>query len=379
MRLILALLIFGTVNASAKEIVRVALASNYSELSTVSFNPFGGYFKDAIDLAVSDNKVLLAKAGIELDLVPYDYGTNDVNVIKKAKEISASNALAVIGYNYSAPALLSAPIHTEEKIPVIYPSASANRLSTFGKYVHLGSFSNQFMVETLAKAVTKVLKKKNILILTAVNCAYCMDLTSSFSAEIKKYGGEVVKTISLLQEETDFTKIAEEAKTLKFDAVFVPTQELTAARLISALTEVGITKPFLGADGWGNEGSEFFRVLKGKKFTGYSVTHWHPKLNTPKSKKFVADYLKRFNKLPNDTSVLAYDSMTLLIQAIVKTKPLTRENLEKTLSSILTLDGVTGRSYWEPHQAPRKNILVLKTTATGFAINQIIAPQRSLK
>ena len=379
MRLILALLIFGTVNASAKEIVRVALASNYSELSTVSFNPFGGYFKDAIDLAVSDNKVLLAKAGIELDLVPYDYGTNDVNVIKKAKEISASNALAVIGYNYSAPALLSAPIHTEEKIPVIYPSASANRLSTFGKYVHLGSFSNQFMVETLAKAVTKVLKKKNILILTAVNCAYCMDLTSSFSAEIKKYGGEVVKTISLLQEETDFTKIAEEAKTLKFDAVFVPTQELTAARLISALTEVGITKPFLGADGWGNEGSEFFRVLKGKKFTGYSVTHWHPKLNTPKSKKFVADYLKRFNKLPNDTSVLAYDSMTLLIQAIVKTKPLTRENLEKTLSSILTLDGVTGRSYGEPHQAPRKNILVLKTTATGFAINQIIAPQRSLK
>ena len=379
MRLILALLIFGTVNASAKEIVRVALASNYSELSTVSFNPFGGYFKDAIDLAVSDNKVLLAKAGIELDLVPYDYGTNDVNVIKKAKEISASNALAVIGYNYSAPALLSAPIHTEEKIPVIYPSASANRLSTFGKYVHLGSFSNQFMVETLAKAVTKVLKKKNILILTAVNCAYCMDLTSSFSAEIKKYGGEVVKTISLLQEETDFTKIAEEAKTLKFDAVFVPTQELTAARLISALTEVGITKPFLGADGWGNEGSEFFRVLKGKKFTGYSVTHWHPKLNTPKSKKFVADYLKRFNKLPNDTSVLAYDSMTLLIQAIVKTKPLTRENLEKTLSSILTLDGVTGRSYWEPHQAPRKNTLVLKTTDTGFAINQIIAPQRSLK
>jgi branched-chain amino acid transport system substrate-binding protein len=379
MKLLLALYIFGAMSANAKEIVRVALASNYSELSTVSFNPFGGYFKDAIDLAVSDNKKLLTKAGIELDLVPYDYGTNDVNVIKKAKEVSASNALAVIGYNYSAPALLSAPIHTEEKIPVIYPSASANRLSTFGKYIHLGSFSNQFMVEALAKAVTKVLKKKNILILTAANCAYCMDLTNSFSTEIKKYGGEVVKTISVLQEETDFTKIAEEAKTIKFDAVFVPTQELTAARLISALTEAGITKPFLGADGWGNEGSEFFRVLKGKKFTGYSVTHWHPKLNTTKSKKFVADYLKRFNKLPNDTSVLAYDSMTLLIQAIVKTKPLTRESLEKTLSSIGTLDGVTGRSYWEPHQAPRKNILVLKTTDSGFAINQIIAPQRSLK
>jgi branched-chain amino acid transport system substrate-binding protein len=379
MKLLLTLILFGTVSASAKKIVRIGLASNYSELSTVSFNPFGGYFKDAIDLAVSDNKSLLNSTGIELDLVPYDYGTNDINVIKKAKEASASTALAVIGYNYSAPALLSAPIHTEEKIPVIYPSASANRLSTFGKYVHLGSFSNQFMVETLAKAVTSVLKKNNILILTATDCAYCMDLASSFSAEIKKHGGKIVKTISLLQEETDFTKIAAEAKSLKFDAVFVPTQELTAARLISALTEAGITKPFLGADGWGNEGSEFFRVLKGKKFTGYSVTHWHPKLNTPKSKKFVTDYVKRFNKLPNDTSVLAYDSMTILIHALVRTKPLTRESLEKTLSSIKNFDGVTGKSYWEPHQAPRKNILVLKTTHAGFAINQIIAPQGGVR
>lgn len=379
MKIFIVLVVFLSLNASAKEIVQIGLASNYSELSTVSFNPFGGYFKDAIDLAISDNKVFLDRAGIEINLTTYDYGTNDINVIQKAKEASSSKALAVIGYNYSAPALLSAPIHTAAKIPVIYPSASANRLSTFGKYVHLGSFSNQFMVETLAKAVISVLKKKNILVLTGANCAYCMDLADSFSTEVTKQGGNIVKTIPVLQEETDFTRVAAEAKTLKFDAVFVPTQELTAARLISALTEAGITKPFLGADGWGNEGSEFFRVLKGKKFTGYSVTHWHPKLSTQKSKIFVSNYLKRFNKLPNDTSVLAYDSMTLLIKAILRTKPLTRENLETVLTSINTLDGVTGRSYWEPHQAPKKNILVLKTTDTGFAIDKIIAPQRSLQ
>jgi len=188
-----------------------------------------------------------------------------------------------------------------------------------------------------------------------------------------------IQSLQLLEKESDFLKIAEEAKKLSFDAVFVPNQELTAARLIAALTEAGITKPFLGADGWGNEGSEFFRVLKGKRFTGYSVTHWHPELKTSKSKKFVSDYLKRFKKLPNDTSVLAYDSMTLLIHALVKTKPLTRENLEASLTKINTLDGVTGKSYWEPHQAPKKNILVLKTTDTGFAINEIVTPKGGIR
>jgi branched-chain amino acid transport system substrate-binding protein len=378
MKIILALLtILVATSAQAKETVTVGLASNFSELSTVSFNPFGGYFQNAIEFAVKDNKALLDKAGISLELVKYDYGTNDINVIKKAKDVSSSNAIAVIGYNYSAPALLSAPIHTEAKIPVIYPSASANRLGTFGKYVHLGSISNQFMVESLAKIATQTLKAKKILILAAVDCAYCMDLSKSFTDEVKKYGVKDIQNIQLLEKESDFLKIAEEAKKLTFDAVFVPNQELTAARLIAALTEAGITKPFLGADGWGNEGSEFFRVLKGKKFTGYSVTHWHTKLKTKKSQRFVSEYKKRFDKLPNDTSVLAYDSMTLLIQALIKTKPLNRENLEKTLTSINSFDGVTGKSYWGPHQAPKKNILILKTTDTEFAISQVVTPKGS--
>ena len=377
MKYILALVILIQAHtASAKETVLVGLASNFSELSTVSFNPFGGYFKDAIDLAIKDNKALLDKSGINLEIKTLDYGIDEINVIKKVKEAASMNSVAVIGYNYSSAALLAAPVHVAESMPMISPSASANRLSTFGKYVHLGSFSNQFMVETLARVATKILNKKRILILTAVNCAYCVDLANSFSEEIKKYNGEIVKNIPVLQEDTDFSKVAQEAKSLTFDAVFVPNQELTSARLIASLTEIGITKPFLGADGWGNEGTEFFRVLKGKKFTGYSVTHWHPKMNTAKSKKFVKSYLERFKKLPNDTSVLAYDSMSLLIQSIAKTKPLTRENLEKTLESIKTFDGVTGRAYWSPNKAPRKDIVVLKTTDTGFAIHKIVTPEK---
>jgi len=377
MKYILALVIMiQSLSASAKETVQIGLASNFSELSTVSFNPFGGYFKDAIDLAIKDNKALLDKAGIDLQIKTLDYGIDEINVIKKVKEAAAMNSIAVIGYNYSSAALLAAPIHIAESMPMISPSASANRLSTFGKYVHLGSFSNQFMVETLARIATKILNKKRILILTAVNCAYCVDLANSFSDEIKKYNGEIVKNIPVLQEDTDFSKVAQEAKSLTFDAVFVPNQELTSARLIASLTEIGITKPFLGADGWGNEGTEFFRVLKGKKFTGYSVTHWHPKMSTAKSKTFVKSYLEKFKRLPNDTSVLAYDSMTLLIQALAKTKPLTRENLEKTLEAIRTFDGVTGRAYWSPNKAPRKDIVVLKTTDTGFAIHKIVTPEK---
>lgn len=372
---VIVLIMLLMAKAFCQEVIHIGVSSNFSELSTISFNPFGGYFKDAIELAIEDNKSILEKAKIKIQLQEFDYGTNDLNVIKKVKEAAASKVVAVIGYNYSSNALLAAPVHTQEKLPMISPSATANRLGTFGKYVHLGSFNNEFMAMTLAKIAIKVLKKKRVLILTAVNCAYCVDLGNTFSDEMKKLGGEIIKNISVIQEDPDFSQIAKEVKNLSFDVVFIPNQELTAARLISSMIEAGIDKPFLGADGWGNEGSEFFRVLKGKRFTGYSVTHWHPKLNTKKSIKFVDDYLKKYQKLPNDTSVLAYDSMSLLIKALVQTKNINREKLNDTLSSLKYFEGVTGQFVLEANKAPRKDIIILKTTDTGFAIHKVISPE----
>lgn len=374
-KIVIVLIMLIMTKAFCQEVIHIGVSSNFSELSTISFNPFGGYFKDAIELAIEDNKSILDKAKIKIQLQEFDYGTNDLNVIKKVKEAAASKVVAVIGYNYSSNALLAAPVHTQEKLPMISPSATANRLGTFGKYVHLGSFNNEFMAMTLAKIAIKVLKKKRVLILTAVNCAYCVDLGNTFSDEMKKLGGEIIKNVSVIQEDPDFSQIAKEVKNLSFDVVFIPNQELTAARLISSMIEAGIDKPFLGADGWGNEGSEFFRVLKGKRFTGYSVTHWHPKLNTKKSIKFVDDYLRKYQKLPNDTSVLAYDSMSLLIKALTQTKNINREKLNDTLSSLKYFEGVTGQFVLEANKAPRKDIIILKTTDTGFAIHKVISPE----
>lgn len=374
-KIVIVLIMLIMTKAFCQEVIHIGVSSNFSELSTISFNPFGGYFKDAIELAIQDNKSILEKAKIKIQLQEFDYGTNDLNVIKKVKEAAASKVVAVIGYNYSSNALLAAPVHTQEQLPMISPSATANRLGTFGKYVHLGSFNNEFMAMTLAKITIRVLKKKRVLVLTAVNCAYCVDLGNTFSDEMKKLGGEIVKNVSIIQEDPDFSQIAKEVKNLSFDVVFIPNQELTAARLISSMIEAGIDKPFLGADGWGNEGSEFFRVLKGKSFTGYSVTHWHPKLNTKKSIKFVDDYLKKYQKLPNDTSVLAYDSMSLLIKALTLTKNINREKLNDTLSSLKNFEGVTGRFVLQANKAPKKDIIILKTTDTGFAIHKVISPE----
>lgn len=375
---ILLILVINTA-IGATSTVRLGMASNFSELSTVSFNPYGGYFRDGIHMALEQSKEKLAAKGINIVMTEFDYGADDLNVIKAVKDADKSGVSAVIGYSYSSNALIAAPLHIKAKMPMLSPSASANRLSSFGKYIHLGSFSNQFMAQTLAKFSVHELKARKVIMIPAANCAYCTDLADTFESELLKQGGQIVKKIPVLQDEKSFRSVAELIKNLDFDAVFIPNQELTSARIISSLLDFGINKPFLGADGWGNEGKEFFNVLKNRKFTGYSVTHWHPKLQTRKSLEFVRIYKEKYKKVPNDTSVLAFDYMNFLIETILTSKLHDRENLEDALQGMKGFEGVTGKYKLAANKAPQKNILILKSSERGFEIDESWSPPRGSK
>lgn len=366
------LLLLFTVNIAygATKVVPIGLASNFSELSTLSFNPYGGYFRNGVMLALEHRSKELKRKNIELKITEFDYGADDLNVIKAVKEADKAGMAAVIGYNYSSNALIAAPLHHKLKLPMLSPSASANRLGSFGRYIHLGSFNNDYMAKILAKFAVKELKAKKIAMIPAANCAYCMDLASVFEKAVKENGGTIVKSIPIIQEDKSFDEAANTLKGTEIDAVFIPNQELTAARVIHSLLEAGIRKPFLGADGWGNEGSEFFKVLKEKQFEGYSVTHWHPDLSTKASKQFVSAYSKKFGKLPNDTTVLAYDFMNFFIDSILKAPGFDRETLENVISSQKSFQGVTGRFLMTANKAPQKEILILKSSNAGFKIDR---------
>lgn len=358
------------------KIVQVGLASNFSEVSTGSSNPYGGYFKDGASLALSESKDKLKKKGIAIEFKEFDYGTSDIKVLEATRKAIASDVVAVLGYNYSSNALLASGLHHQGKLPMLTPSASATRLGSIGRYVHMGSFDNNFMGETLAQAARIDLKARQAVILPAANCAYCSDLSEAFEKEFVKLGGIVTAKIPILLDDKDFSSVVAKLKEISFDAILVPNQELTSARLISALVKAGFNKPYLGADGWGNVGQEFFAILKDTSFTGYSVSHWHPDVKTSASKTFIRSYQDKFKKMPNDTSVLAYDSMLLLVQGILNANTLSRDGIEDALNNMTNFQGVTGSFILAPNKAPQKSLILLKANNTKFALQKMIEPRK---
>jgi branched-chain amino acid transport system substrate-binding protein len=354
--------------------VSLGIASNFSEPSSSSSNPYGDYFRNGIKLALEDSGQRLMQKKIAVELQEFDYGTNQIKVLEAAKLAQASLVIGVIGYNFSSHALIAAPLHQNAKLPMITPSATADRLSKMGQYIHLGCFDNSFMGTTLADVASKKLKAKRAAIVVAADCAYCQDLARAFEERFKKIGGAIVHRQEVLESDKDFTSTIEALKQQDFDVILVPNQELNSARIISALLQAKINRPFLGGDGWGNVGDEFFSVIGKQEFKGYSVSHWHVDQKNPRSTKFFADYLNKFGKGPNDTSVLAYDTTLYVIEALLKTHNFSREGLEQALQSITYFQGVTGEFHYNKNSAPKKSLVLLEVNRSKFKVVEQINP-----
>jgi len=360
---------------AAIEPVRIGLASNFSEPSSSSSNPYGDYFRSGVRLALLDSEARLTKRGLRVELQEFDYGTAQVRVLEAAKNAAASSVIGVLGYNFSSHALLAAPMHQQAKLPMLTPSASADRIGRMGSFIHVACFDNSFMGRTLAQVAKNRLHATRAAIVVAADCAYCQDLARAFEEEFRALGGSVPVRSEVLESDTDFSQTIAALKGNAYDVVLVPNQELNSARIISSILKAGIHKPFLGGDGWGNVGNEFFAVLGNQELQGFSVSHWHPDVSTPRSRRFVKDYTTRFKKRPNDTSVLAYDATLLLVEAILSAKDLSRQGLEAALNGIQHFEGVTGEYRFRKDEAPAKSLVLLAAQKKRFKVVETISPQ----
>ena len=361
--------------AQGKTTVTLGLASNFSDISTSTSNPFGNYFRDGVTLALEDSKSRLNGLGIKINTKEFDYQTSTTKASKAASDAAASDAVAVVGYNWSSHALIAAPIHQQARLPMISPSATADRLGTMGAYVHVACFNNSFMAAGLARVAVDRLKAKTAAIVVTTDCAYCQDLAINFRREFERKGGRIVAEVSVLGTDKNFSDAAKTIKSANPDVVLVPNQELVSARIIASILDTSLRRPFLGGDGWGDVGDQFFQILNGRPLEGFSVSHWHPEINDKKVMKFSDGYKKRFGKIPNDTSVLAYDATKIFVEALINAKTKDREGVEEALNHLAVFEGVTGHFQFTKGQAPLKSIILLKTGPKRFEVAGKIYPK----
>lgn len=326
---------------------KIGIAANFSEISTNTSNGANNEVYNALMLALKEKSAPLAKHNVVLDVVKFDYGSDAKSVIKVANEAVASDVIAVLGYNNSQQALLAAPIHQKGKLPMITASATANRLMDFDGFVHTGTVSNQQMSLILTSFVKYKLKASSASIIAISDCAYCADLAETINSSFTNLGGRIVSKHLILESQTNFESIFKEIRAQHPTVVFLPNYSVQSARIISRMIIAGIDVPVVGADGWDNIGEAFAKISFSKNVNGIYVTHWSHSSSNPINRKFIQHYKKVYNKEPDTTSALPYDSASVLLNAILSLKKIDREGIENALNATKGFDGALGHSVWK--------------------------------
>jgi branched-chain amino acid transport system substrate-binding protein len=289
------------------------------------------------------------------------------------KLISRDKVIALIGEVSSGRSLEAAPIAQKEKIPMIAPAATNEKVTQVGNYIFRVCFIDPFQGEVMAKFATTDLKVKKVAVLSSVANAYSVGLAKVFKETFTKGGGQIAVEKNFTEGDKDFRAQLTAVKAANVEAVFVPSYYTEAALVVRQARELGITVPFFGGDGWEDEQ---LLNIGGEALNGcYYSTHFSAENTDPVVKTFVGKYKARWsNEVPGAFSALGYDAIYVLADAIKRAGGTDGEKLRDALAATKNFAGVSGVTTLDKNRNASKPATIIAIKGGKLLFHKTVAP-----
>lgn len=338
-------------------------SSESKEISLASANPMTGDSAQFGDMKVKAMNIAIdevnAKGGINGKKVKLLVG-DDTGNPKEAPNVaqkftSDDNILGLIGHWNTACTLAARGIYESAGLPVITDIVNKAISDGTTPHVYRISLSDSQQAIQLAKYAYNQMGKKKVAIIHSAN-DYGTNLTSEFSKELKKLGGEVVATEMYFEGQSkDFSPQITKIKTKNPDLVFVAGYYVETALIAQQSKSLGLNVQMIGTEGISSE--ELIKLggesVEGIVFAGF----FHPDIEFNGTKEFVKKFRDKYGKDPDTYAALAYDSAKLMIKAIEE-KGETRDGVKEYLDNVKEFPGVAGPITFKNNEVARK-ILIL--------------------
>ena len=288
------------------------------------------------------------------------------------KLINQSHVVAVLGEVSSSRSLAAAPICQASKVPMVSPSSTNPRVTQVGDYIFRVCFIDPFQAPVMARFAANTLKAKRVAILTDVRNDYSIGLQTFFRQNFKSLGGEIVAEQSYSEGDSDFRAQLTQIKAAKPEAIYVPGYYTEVATIARQARELGITVPLMGGDGW--DSPKLFEI-GGEALDGcYLSNHYSVDDPAPAIQKFVADYKKKYNQVPDALAALGYDAAKILADAIKRAGSTDGEKVRDALKAVKDFPGVTGMITINADRNAVKPAVVLKIEKGKFHYVETVNP-----
>jgi branched-chain amino acid transport system substrate-binding protein len=281
--------------------------------------PLGEYAVQAMDMAVAEINAAGGVMGRKLDLLKEDSVNPQMASTKAERMIERDKVAFIIGEISSASALTISQVAERTKTLFINTGANSDELRGKGckRYMFHIESQNSMYVKTCGRSLLAqgLVKDKKWFSLTA-DYAFGHDLLKVAKRFMSANGGAFAADKLMPTDVTDFSPILLEIRNAKPDLVISNLAGTQIGNFLKQYTEFGLTFPVAG---FGFDTAIAWGAGKGN-FLGTWPLVWHHLLDTPASKKFVADFTARYNRPPENQAWGDYNAMKLVAQAMAEIK-----------------------------------------------------------
>jgi branched-chain amino acid transport system substrate-binding protein len=279
----------------------------------------GAYAQLGIRMAEEEINQAGGVTGRQLDVTSED-SVNPATAATKAQRMLEQDGVAVLmGEINSASALTIMQVAERNKRLFMQIGARSDALrgKNCNKYTFHVDIPNTVMVNAVGKALLRdnMVKGKKFVTLTA-DYIFGHDLLGAAKRFFSANQGNLIGDELIATDVTDFSPYLLKIRQAKPDIVCSNLAGNQVTTLIKQYAEFGLPYPIVGfnlntADAWAaGEGN----------LAGTWPTVWYHTLEVPASKTFVANFIKKHGKPPENHAWIEYISLKMMAQAMNETK-----------------------------------------------------------
>ena len=302
----------------------------------------GAYAQLGLRMAEEEINKAGGVMGRQLDILSED-SVNPATAATKAQRMLDQDGVAfLMGEINSASAVTIMQVAARNKRFYLQIGARSDALrgKNCNRYTFHVDIPSHVMVYAVGKALVRdnMMKGKKFYTLTA-DYIFGHDLASAAKQFFSENGGTVIGDELVATDVTEFSPYLLKIRQAKPDVVCSNLAGNQVTNLIKQYAEFGLPFPVVGfnlntADAWAaGEGN----------LSGTWPTVWHHDLDVPSSKTFVANFIKKYSKPPENHAWIEYVSLKIMAQAINETKSTDTEKLIAYFEKETQFDILKGR------------------------------------
>jgi branched-chain amino acid transport system substrate-binding protein len=257
--------------------------------------------------------------GRQLEVMSEDSVNPATAATKSQRMLEQDGALVLLGEANSASALTIMQVAARNKRLFIQTGARSDALrgKNCNRYTFHTDIPNTVMVNTVGKALLRdnMVKDKKFFGLTA-DYIFGHDLLAAAKRFFAANQGNLIGDELIATDVTDFSPYLLKIRQAKPDVVCSNLAGNQVTTLIKQYAEFDLPYPIVGfnlntADAWAaGEGN----------LAGIWPTVWYHTLDLPASKTFVANFVKKYGKPPDNHAWIEYVAFKIMAQAMNETK-----------------------------------------------------------